>query len=373
MRSSAALLLAVALSASAVPLPKKETKPANELSARGPEVLNVWKHRHFDSAVQRRDSDDEPHRAHGEGHWTNSGTWAHSHTGSWSHSATTVASQPAAPLPTANSVGQNGNGHPFPWKKCGTTTTDSPTTDPTTSIPQTTETSAPVTDSTPPQTSTAPPVTSSTPPAETTPAPTTDIEGTTTVTVIVTTTMEQPPPPPSSTPPPPPQTTTQAPAPPASTQAASSPNAQAYLDPHNTARAAHGANPVTWDDNLAALAQQWVNGCKFEHSGGSLSSDFGYGENLAAGTGEYPIADAVTSWVNEGSTYDYNNPGFSMDTGHFTQVVWKSTTAIGCAYQDCPNAGAVFPNYDGNWRIHSCMYTPPGNMEGDYPNNVSAN
>ncbi|KAH7107821.1 CAP domain-containing protein [Auriculariales sp. MPI-PUGE-AT-0066] len=144
--------------------------------------------------------------------------------------------------------------------------------------------------------------------------------------------------------------------------------------PHNAARAQHSAQAVTWDDNLAALAQQWVNGCTFEHSGGSLTSDFGYGENLAAGTGEYQIGDAVTSWVNEQDKYDYNNPGFSMDTGHFTQVVWKSTTAIGCAYADCPSSTGPFGDgYGPTWRLHSCMYTPPGNYADQYGDNVTPN
>lgn len=38
--------------------------------------------------------------------------------------------------------------------------------------------------------------------------------------------------------------------------------------------------------------------------------------------------------------YDYNNPGFSMATGHFTQVVWKGTTQVGCAVQTCPSGFA---------------------------------
>jgi uncharacterized protein YkwD len=45
---------------------------------------------------------------------------------------------------------------------------------------------------------------------------------------------------------------------------------QAYLSGHNSVRAQHGAAALTWSDDLAGKAQQWANGCKFQHSGGSL-------------------------------------------------------------------------------------------------------
>jgi hypothetical protein len=35
-------------------------------------------------------------------------------------------------------------------------------------------------------------------------------------------------------------------------------------------------------------------------------------------------------WYGEIAKYDFRRGGFSMDTGHFTQVVWRSTTTIGC-------------------------------------------
>lgn len=38
---------------------------------------------------------------------------------------------------------------------------------------------------------------------------------------------------------------------------------QAYLNGHNTIRAAHGASAVTWSDTLASAAQTWANKCVF--------------------------------------------------------------------------------------------------------------
>ena len=57
------------------------------------------------------------------------------------------------------------------------------------------------------------------------------------------------------------------------------------------------------------------------------------GENLAAGYAN--ASNAVDAWADEREAYDFNNPGFSEATGHFTQVVWKATTTVGCGRVDC--------------------------------------
>ncbi|KAG0000640.1 hypothetical protein BGZ65_004196, partial [Modicella reniformis] len=84
-----------------------------------------------------------------------------------------------------------------------------------------------------------------------------------------------------------------------------------------------------------------------------------YGENLAAGHSSFEAA--IDSWYNEVKLYNYNNPGFSMNTGHFTQVVWKGSKSVGCAKKFCANS---------NWNIYICEYDPPGNYQGEFPNNV---
>ncbi|KAF8884871.1 CAP domain-containing protein [Mucidula mucida] len=131
---------------------------------------------------------------------------------------------------------------------------------------------------------------------------------------------------------------------------------------HNAARAEYGANALTWNDDLNAGAQSWANACQFQHSGGN------YGENLYASTGQggNPIQSAVDSWMSEASNYDYNNPVFSSDTGHFTQVVWKSTTSVACAVGQCA-AGTIFGDAS---QYVVCRYPPPGNYEGQFAQNV---
>lgn len=125
------------------------------------------------------------------------------------------------------------------------------------------------------------------------------------------------------------------------------------LDAHNAYRDQHCAPPMTWSKAAAASAQEWANQCNFSHPGGH-----GYGENLAWGTSMSP-ARAAQMWYDEVGAYDWNNPGFSQATGHFTQVVWQSTTQIGCGMAQC-----------GNRTFIVCRYAPPGNYEGQFPQNV---
>jgi hypothetical protein len=125
-------------------------------------------------------------------------------------------------------------------------------------------------------------------------------------------------------------------------------NPKMALAPHNTLRALHQAPSLVWDDTLAAYAKTHATNCRFQHSGGQ------YGENLAAGY--HSISDAVYAWYAEKANYSFQNPGFSMKTGHFTQVVWKKTTKIGCAYVPCNGENGT----PGNFLV--CEYNPPGNI-----------
>jgi uncharacterized protein YkwD len=128
---------------------------------------------------------------------------------------------------------------------------------------------------------------------------------------------------------------------------------------HNAARVKHCAGALTWSSKLAAYAQNWADtlkskGCVFGHSGGN------YGENLAAGTeGVLDPEATVAMWYDEIKQYKFPDGGFSMKTGHFTQLVWRSTTHVGCGHVACR----------GN-DIWVCEYDPPGNYDGEYRTNV---
>jgi len=138
--------------------------------------------------------------------------------------------------------------------------------------------------------------------------------------------------------------------------------AQQWLDAHNTARSNHGASPLTWSNDLANAALSWASGCVFKHSGGTLGP---FGENLAAQTGSMTPAQAVQLWMNEVGDYDPNNP----QPSHFTQVVWKGSSQLGCTIYAC-ESDKIFPNTSGTAYYGVCEYSPPGNVIGEFADNV---
>ncbi|KQK20923.1 hypothetical protein BRADI_1g57580v3 [Brachypodium distachyon] len=136
---------------------------------------------------------------------------------------------------------------------------------------------------------------------------------------------------------------------------------QDFLDPHNAARADVGVGPVTWDDTVAAYAQSYADSrrgdCQLVHSGGP------YGENIYGGAGggaSWTAADAVAAWTAEKRFYhhDGNSCDEGQVCGHYTQVVWRDSTAVGCARVVCDSGDGLFI---------ICNYNPPGNYVGRSP------
>lgn len=132
------------------------------------------------------------------------------------------------------------------------------------------------------------------------------------------------------------------------------------LQAHNSYRAIHGVSPLSLDQGALNQATKWANYLAqnnlFDHSTGS-----GYGENLFKSWGaSYTEQQVTESWYSEIKDYNWANPGFSGATGHFTQVVWKSSTGLGCG-----RAGN-----SQNGEVTVCNYSPPGNYLGQFAQNV---
>lgn len=133
--------------------------------------------------------------------------------------------------------------------------------------------------------------------------------------------------------------------------------AKSILEAHNKKRSEHGASPLEWDSKLYEYAKKTADSysCSgsLQHTGGE------YGENLAVGydTG----VKALDTWYDEGKSYDYSA---ASTFNHFTQVIWKESTKLGCAYKDCSSS---------NWgKYVICEYDPAGNMIGNGKANLQA-
>ncbi|WOL11069.1 hypothetical protein Cni_G19830 [Canna indica] len=171
---------------------------------------------------------------------------------------------------------------------------------------------------------------------------------------------------PPTLPPPPPPPPTESPVPPSGGGFVPPPSGRRwrsnivreFLLPHNQVRAALGEPALAWNKTLARFARRWAEtrrgDCAMIHSSGP------YGENLFWGSGwDWTASQAVLNWAEE--MVDYNRADNSCTPGkvcgHFTQIVWNSTTTVGCARVECYAGGVII----------TCNYHPPGNWLGESP------
>jgi hypothetical protein len=124
------------------------------------------------------------------------------------------------------------------------------------------------------------------------------------------------------------------------------------LDMHNEVRAQYGAAPLEWDQSLADFAAGHSDQCTMEHTTNEARE--GKGENLSANT-QASLAGLFKGWAAEDQFYNWANPGPEPNPptdargrpnqlGHWTQIVWKDTKKLGCAWKTCSD-GTIFTGY----------------------------
>ena len=126
----------------------------------------------------------------------------------------------------------------------------------------------------------------------------------------------------------------------AATPAAAQPwEAQAFLL-HNQERARWQVAPLAWDLGLAVSADAWAAELartdRWGHS--PRASRQGQGENLWMGTrSAFPVSAMIGSWIGErrwfrpGIFPAVSTTGRWSDVGHYTQMIARRTTRVGCA------------------------------------------
>ena len=92
----------------------------------------------------------------------------------------------------------------------------------------------------------------------------------------------------------------------------------------------------------------------------------GYGQNIGAGFTPGQVPAMITNGMYNGEINYY--PGYGTEPslanfakfGHFTQIVWKTTTKVGCFTQYCSKGLANTGNGNILPYFTVCNYSPPG-------------
>ncbi|KAK0178409.1 hypothetical protein PV328_002359 [Microctonus aethiopoides] len=136
------------------------------------------------------------------------------------------------------------------------------------------------------------------------------------------------------------------------------------LETHNFYRARHGVPPLRLNKQLCKTSQDWANILatkgRLEHR-----ANIEYGENLYCMWSSNPNSivngdEPVNDWYAEETQHQYNKEPTTLKTGHFTQVVWQSSTELGVG---------MARNRNGEIYV-VCNYNPAGNFLGSFMDNV---
>jgi len=132
---------------------------------------------------------------------------------------------------------------------------------------------------------------------------------------------------------------------------------------HNAERAVRKVPALAWDKDLAASAHQHASYLAqrgiLQH-GSQRGSQKPFGENLWIGTrGAFSVEDMIGMFLDERRYFteravpDISTTGYWKDAGHYSQIVWRSTTRVGCGVGSGPDFDVLV-----------CRYDPAGNVWG---------
>lgn len=147
---------------------------------------------------------------------------------------------------------------------------------------------------------------------------------------------------------------------------------EAVMGAHNEERQRWHVPPLVWDQRLAddalAHARQLARMGQLKHASmaGRVRPQ---GENLWMGTrGAFSYHQMLNGFLEERTDYvagavpHISRTGNWSDTGHYSQIIWRTTTSVGCAV-------ASSPDFD----FLVCRYDPAGNVWGKRADDADRN
>jgi hypothetical protein len=153
-----------------------------------------------------------------------------------------------------------------------------------------------------------------------------------------------------------------------------------WLSLLNSYRSKHHVPPLKNSKELQIDAQNTANKCSMS----ATSSDFGKISYIEYTTSPLSpgsvtptndiLSNAISSWYNTINQYDFSNPQFDSKTGHATQLLWKSTTNVGCFVSLCKSQSTsrliVTFSAEEFFFFAVCSFSPPGNVKGMFEENI---
>ena len=134
------------------------------------------------------------------------------------------------------------------------------------------------------------------------------------------------------------------------------------LDAHNRARAQHNVPSLKWSQDLERDCQAWAKKIAKQNKLQHANDLNGIGENIFMTSKDSDTlgTEATKSWYSEIKKYNFKRGRYQGGTGHFTQVVWKSSAELGIAKAKSSN-GNVFI---------VARYSPGGNDLNKFDDNI---
>jgi hypothetical protein len=133
------------------------------------------------------------------------------------------------------------------------------------------------------------------------------------------------------------------------------------LEEHNKVRAEVGVPRLQWDPQLAAGAAAYA--AELARTGRRVHAPRegrgGVRENLNQGMLGWNAGQMVQNWLKEKQSFypgtypDVTRTGRWEDVSHYTQMIWPTTTHVGCGL----SSGSGY-----QWLV--CRYSPGGNKDG---------
>ena len=133
---------------------------------------------------------------------------------------------------------------------------------------------------------------------------------------------------------------------------------------HNDLRQKHKSPDLKENEELNDMASSYaeflVNNKKNNYKLNLYNGEI-LGENIIISETKRPD-DIFKKISKENTDYDNNINKFSKKNGHFTQIIWKNTTDIGCGF---------WSDKENKKFYTVLLYYPAGNILGKFPENLT--